>query len=88
MAGKTEKFRAQWSKITSDRLILKTICGYKVELTDNFKPNQAFVPSPIKFSKLEEVVNKEILDFAKKGITEPVVQPDPDEFITFCKAKI
>ena len=38
MAGKTEKFRAQWSKITSDRWILRTICGYQVELTD--KPDQ------------------------------------------------
>ena len=31
MAGKTEKLRAQWSKITSDRWILRTICGYEVE---------------------------------------------------------
>ena len=81
MAGKTEKFRAQWSKITSDRWILRTICGYQVELTD--KPDQTFVPSPIKFSKLEEeAINKEILDFTKKGIIEPVVQADPDEFIS------
>ena len=81
MAGKTEKFRAQWSKITSHRWILRTICGYQVELTD--KPDQTFVPSPIKFSKLEEeAINKEILDFTKKGIIEPVVQADPDEFIS------
>ena len=81
MAGKTEKCRAQWSKITSDRWILRTICGYQVELTD--KPDQTFVPFPIKFSKLEEeAINKEILDFTKKGIIEPVVQADPDEFIS------
>ena len=81
MAGKTEKFRAQWSKITSDRWILRTICGYQVELTD--KPHQTFVPSPIKFSRLgEEAINKEILDFTKKGIIEPVVQADPGEFIS------
>ena len=62
MAGKTEKFRAQWSKITPDRWILRTICGYKVELTD--KPDQTFVSSSTKFSKLEEeAINKEILDF-------------------------
>ena len=47
MAGKTEKFRAQCSKITSDRWILRTICGYQVELTD--KPYQNFVQSPISF---------------------------------------
>ena len=52
MAGKTEKSRARWSKITSDRLILRTICGYQVKLTD--LPDQIFVPSNIKFSKLEE----------------------------------
>ena len=81
MAGKTEKFRAQWSKITSDRWILRTICGYQVEITD--KPDQIFVPSPITFSKLEdEANNKEILDFTKKGIIEPVVQADPDKFIS------
>ena len=81
MAGKTKKFRALWSKITSDRWILRTICGYQVELTD--KPNQTFVPSPIKFSKLEEeAINKEILDFTKKGIIEHGLQADPDEFIS------
>ena len=81
MAGKTEKFRAHWSKITSDRRILRTICGYQVELTD--KPDKTFVPSPIKFSKLEEeAINKEILDFTNKGIIELVVQADPDEFIS------
>ena len=58
MTGKTEKFRDQWSRITSDRWILKTICGYQEELTD--KLYQVFVPSPIKFSKLEgEAINKE-----------------------------
>ena len=56
MAGKTEKFRAQWSKITSDRLILRTICSYQVELTD--KPDQALVSSPLKFSDLEEENNQ------------------------------
>ena len=81
MARKTEKFRAQWSKITSDILILKTICGYQSELTD--KPYQTFVPSPIKFSKLEEeAINKEIFYLTKKEIIEPNVQADPDEFIS------
>ena len=81
MAGKNKKFRAQWSKITSDRWILRTICGDQVELTD--KPDQAFVSIPIKFSHLEkETINKEIVDFTKRGIIEPVVQADPDEFIS------
>ena len=81
MAGKTEKFRAQWSKITLDRWILSTICGYQVELTD--KHDQTFVSSPLTFSKLEEeAITKEILDFTKKGIIEPVVQADPDDFIS------
>ena len=52
-----------------------------MELTD--KPDQTFIPSPIKFSKLEEeAITKEILDFTKKEIIEPVVQADPDELIS------
>ena len=88
MAGKPEKIRAQCSKITSDRWILRTICGYQMELTD--KPNQTFVPSPIKFSKLEEeAFNKEILDFTKKGIIEPACRLIlMNIYLTFCKAKI
>ena len=59
------KFRAHWSKITLDRWILRTICGYQMELTD--KPDQAIVPSSIRFSKLEEeAINKEILDLRKE----------------------
>ena len=51
MAGKTAEYKAQWRKITYDRWILRTICGYQEELTD--KPDQTFVPSPIKFCDLE-----------------------------------
>ena len=81
MAGKTEKLRAQLSKITSDRWVLRTICGYHVELFD--KPGQALVSFPIKFSKFEEeAINKEILEFSNKGIVESVVQAVPDEFIS------
>ena len=42
-----QKFRGRWSKITSDRWILRTICGNKVELFD--KAEQVFVSSPRKF---------------------------------------
>ena len=48
-----------------------------MKLTD--RHYQAFVPYPIKFSNLKE---EAILDFTKKGITEPVEQADPDEFIS------
>ena len=52
-----------------------------MELVD--KPDQTFIPSPIKFSKSEEeAINQEIMDFAQKGIIEPVVDSDPDEFIS------
>ena len=81
MAGKTEQYITQWSKITSDRWILRTIRGYQVELAD--KPVQTFVPSPIKFSDVEDnAINDEIIDFTRKGIIEPVVDTDPDEFIS------
>ena len=81
MAGNTERFREQQCSITSDRWILNTVCGYKVELFE--KPDQNFVPCPIKFSDLEAEKNShEISEFARKGITEPVFVNDPDEFIS------
>lgn len=81
MAGKTERFKDQWSKITSDRWILHTVCGYTVELVD--KPDQSFSPLPIKFSILEEAaINQEILEFTRKGIIEQVFDSVSDEFIS------
>ena len=44
-------FRAQWNKITSDWCILRTICGYLMELSD--KPYQTFVPAYIKLLDLK-----------------------------------
>ena len=80
-AGKTEGYREQWCSITSDRWILNTVSGYKVELFE--KPVQTFVPCPIKFSDLEaEEISHEISEFARKGIIEPVIGNDPDEFIS------
>ena len=67
--------------IVTDLVSVSNICSYKVGLTDN--PDQAFLPSPIKFSDLEEeAINKEILDFTKKEIIEPIKLAGLDEFIS------
>lgn len=81
VAGKTARYRDQWCMITSDKWVLKTVCGYKVELIQ--QPVQEIIPSPIKFSNLEEeTINSEISAFLHKGIVEPVFTSEPGEFIS------
>lgn len=81
VAGKTASHKNTWYKITSDRWILKTICGYAVEIT--CKPYQFQVPTPIKFSDLEQTqIDQELTEFLNKGIIEPVYTEDNEEFIS------
>lgn len=81
VAGKTAKHKNQWCKITSDKWILQTICGYAVELTDN--PIQTWFPNQIKFSELDQIkIDHELSEFLQKGIIEPVYTKDHDEFIS------
>ena len=88
MAGKTALNINKWLKITSDKWILKTICGYTVEVTA--RPYQKQIPKPIKFSDIEQLqINAELDSFLKKGIIEPVQNPEKGEFYSniFIRAK-
>ncbi len=64
-AGKTAVYRNNWSRVTSDRWILKTICGYSVEVTHS--PFQRKPPIPIKFSEVDtQKIDLEIEQFLGK----------------------
>jgi hypothetical protein len=81
LAGKTKLKFNEWKKITSDRWILQTICGYRVEL--DTKPNQINIPTPLQFSVNDsEKIDNEIKRFLDCGIIEPVTSSDKDEYIS------
>ncbi|MEW8548280.1 MAG: reverse transcriptase domain-containing protein [Candidatus Thiodiazotropha sp.] len=81
VAGKTARYQDQWTKITSDKWVLKTICGYKVELIQ--RPVQNSIPVPIKFSDSEKTaISSEISAFVNKGIIEPIFSSDPGEYVS------
>ncbi len=71
IAGKTKQYINTWVKITNDRWILSTICGYKIELTH--RPRQLTIPSPLSFSDLENsAIQTEIDRFLDCQIIERV----------------
>lgn len=81
MAGKTKNYLNNWKKLTQDRWILQTICGYSVEL--DTRPFQLFSPSPIKFSDIEKItIDTEIERFLSCGIIEPVHLNKHGEYIS------
>lgn len=49
-AGKTKLHFNNWKKITNDKWVLQTICGYHVELMQT--PCQRTIPKPLKFEKI------------------------------------
>ncbi len=80
-AGKTAVYRNNWSRVTSDRWILKTICGYSVEVTHS--PFQRKPPIPIKFSEVDtQKIDLEIEQFLGKGIIEHVQGTEQGEFVS------
>lgn len=56
VAGKIARYKEQWCKIISDKWIMQTVYGYKVELTEN--PFQIFVPSHINYFKSGKNTNR------------------------------
>ena len=71
IAGKTALHFIEWVKITNDKWILHTICGYSVELCES--PKQKHVPSQLKFSDIEIMQIEEELDrFLECKIIEKV----------------
>jgi hypothetical protein len=81
VAGKTATKINKWRKITSDKWILQTLCGYKIEL--DTRPIQTVVPVPLKFSDIQfEKIDVEINRFIKSKIIEPVFSNCSDEYIS------
>ena len=79
-AGGTRHCLRQWSGLTSDPFILKSIMG--VTLDFDTRPHQMFVPKPLPFSKVEtDAIDVEIADFLDKGIFEKAYHSEP-EFIS------
>ena len=71
MAGKTRLCKAKWASITSDRWILQSICGYRVNLDTT--PYQKHLPRPIVFNAYESaLIDEEIKTFLHKKVIEKV----------------
>ena len=80
-AGKTAMQINEWVKITNDKCILNTVCGYSVELRKT--PSQNYVPSQIKCCDLEVAqTDEELHRFLECGIIEKVHNIEPNEFIS------
>lgn len=71
-----------WCRITSDRWILQTVCGYAVELSS--APKQISVPKPFVFNDIEKhKISNEMERFLQCGIIDPVANiPEPNEYIS------
>ena len=82
-AGKTRFFIENWKKLTSDKWIIQTISGYKIEL-DNM-PFQTSIPKPLSFNDSDQkLIEAEIERFLKANIIERVSDDDDsdNEFIS------
>ena len=76
VGGKTKQFINEWMKITNDRWILQTLCGYSIELEK--QPTQLVIPQQFKFSDIEtQKLHDEITRFESCNIIEQI--PDIKE---------
>ena len=80
-AGKTRNAVNEWRKITNDKWILETICGYKVTLSCTL--NQSYSPRPFNF-KIDEKnqIKMEIQRFLNHGIIEKANGNTEGEYIS------
>ncbi|WAR02998.1 POL-like protein, partial [Mya arenaria] len=80
--GKTQKYLHKWKRVTNDRWILHTICGYRIELASN--PYQTSTPKLIKFSDIENnQLQTEIYRLLDCDIIERVpFHSKPDEYVS------
>ena len=68
-----------WQKLTSDKDVLQTVKGAKIDFTHCVEENSCFQR---KFNKKEnEVINKEINSMLKKGIIRETLQEE-DQFVS------
>ena len=74
-------FKENWKKLTSDKWIIQTITGYKLDL-DSI-PNQTSIPKPLSFSDSDQkLINAEIERFLEANIIEKIFSEDENEFIS------
>ncbi|WAR04948.1 POL5-like protein [Mya arenaria] len=80
--GKTQKYLHKWKRVTNDRWILHTICGYRIELASN--PYQTSTPKPIKFLDIENnQLQTEIYRLLDCDIIERVpFHSEPGEYVS------
>ena len=73
IAGKTKLHLNNWYKLTNDKWVLQTICGYHVELNNSRVTTQKYVPKPLRFDKTEQAkIAMEINRFLQCQIIEEV----------------
>lgn len=72
LAGRTALYAQNWERITSDRWILETILGYKLELTS--KPQQVSRPATQVEEATAELISTEVEKLLSKGAIHPVSQ--------------
>lgn len=72
LGGRLEQFIANWSKITSDKIILNHNLGYKIDFVN--LPSQECEPAEIKLSKSEEqILDMKIQEMLQKNAVVIVV---------------
>lgn len=80
MAGKVGQYLEQWSQLTSDKWVLQTVKGCKLEF-DNL-PEQANEPSQINFTVEEiDIIDNELSKLLHKGVIE-FAHPEPGQFVS------
>ena len=81
VAGRIAKYVPYWKNLTSDRFILESVQGYRIEFYDDLPPSQFYTPRNIKFSRSEqEVIDQEIKKLLDKGVLV-LTEHEEDEYI-------
>ena len=80
LAGRIQKFLANWKLLTTDKNILNIVKGWEVPLLD--LPTQTRLPQAIKMNSLEEkVMDQEVESMLAKGAIRVAI-PKPDQFLS------
>lgn len=79
-AGQIKMFAKNWSKITNDPWILRSVYGCEIEM--QYRPRQYKIPTPIQFTESEEKqIDLEIKSMLEKEIIKPSVH-EQGEYIS------
>ncbi|CAC5383917.1 unnamed protein product [Mytilus coruscus] len=82
-AGTLQTKKNEWKKLTSDKWILETIQGYRIEFWK--EPFQYTSPKVIDFGKMQNaIVDDEVLDLLEKAISECSYKAAISETLSVC----